>query len=115
MQSASNTTPRGGDFARFEVRDGIRRVVCIVAEEALEAASGLTAPSTNASRRKSFDRYRSLIDAAAKLKLKTMEPGFDGPLVLSSADLRRVPPEVGVPSFGSAPRDHYPVKATASR
>ena len=115
MQGASNTAPRGGDFSRFEVRDGIRRVVCIGAEEALEAAAGLTAPSTNASRRKSCDRYRSRIDAAAKLKLRTMEPGFAGPLVLSSADLRRVPPEVGVPSFGSAPRDHYPVKVVVSR
>ena len=115
MQGASNTASRGGDFSRFEVRDGIRRVICTVSEEALEAASGLTAPSTNASRRKSFDRYRSLIDAAAKLKLKTMDPGFVGPLVLSSADLRRVPPEVGVPSFGSAPRDHYPAKAAGAR
>ena len=115
MQSSSNTVPRGTDFSRFEVRDGIRRVICSVAEEALEAASGLTAPSTNASRRKSFDRYRALIDAAAKLKLKTLPPGFAGPLVLSSADLRCVPPEVGVPSFGSAPRDHYPAKVAGAR
>lgn len=89
---------------RFEVRVGIRRISCNVSDEALEAVSGLAAPSTMVLRRKSFDRFRTLIDAAARLKLGTLPPGFIGPVVLSSGDLRRVPPEVGVPAFGSAGR-----------
>ena len=88
----------------FEVRDGIRRIRCNISEEALEAVSGLSAPSTNALRRKSFDRFRTLIDAAAKLKLKTLPPGFSGMVAISSTDLRSVPHEAGVPSYGSAPR-----------
>lgn len=88
----------------FEVRDGIRRVGCDVSDEALEAVSGLAVPSTAASRRKSFDRFRTLIHAAAKLKLQTLPPGFAGPVVLSSGDLRRVPPEAGTPAFGAAAR-----------
>lgn len=87
---------------RFEVRDGIRRVGCAVSDEALEAVSGLAVPSTAASRRKSFDRFRTLIHAAATLKLGTLPPGFAGPIVLSIGDLRRVPPETGAPAFGSA-------------
>ena len=89
---------------RFEVRDGIRRVGCNVSDEALEAVSGLALPSTAASRRKSFDRFRTLIHAAATLKLGTLPPGFAGPIVLSSGDLRRVPPETGAPAFGSSAR-----------
>lgn len=91
-------------FTQFEVRDGSRRVKCHVSGEALEAVSGLAVPSTVALRRNSFDRFRTLIDAAAKLKLKTLPPGFAGPLALSGRDLRCVPHEVGVPSFGSSSR-----------
>ena len=86
---ATTTLDRG--FIRFEVRDGIRRIGCTVSDEALEAASGLAAPSTTGSRRKSFDRFRMLINAAAKLKLGMLPPGFAGPVALSSEDLRRVP------------------------
>ncbi len=89
---------------QFEVRDGIRRVTCTVSEEALDAVSGLAGPSSTALRRRSFDRFRGLIDAAAKLKLKTLAPGWVGPLMLSSGDLRSVPPVSGVPAFGSSPR-----------
>lgn len=91
-------------FMQFEIRDGARRIVCSISDEALEAASGLAPPSTAVLRRKSFDRYRTLIDAAAKLKLKTLPAAFVGPVVLSSADLRRVRPNAGVPEFGSAAR-----------
>ena len=89
---------------RFEVRDGIRRVDCTVSDEALEAVSALPLPSTSALRRKSFDRFRTLIDAAARLKLGTMAAGFAGPLAIGAEDLRRVPPEAGTPPFGSGPR-----------
>ena len=91
-------------FIQFEVRDGIRRVSCHVSEEALEAVSGLRVPSTTALRRRSFDRFRTLIEAAAQLKLRTLPPGFDGPLALSSRDLRIVPADPGLPSFGTSPR-----------
>jgi Protein of unknown function (DUF1488) len=91
-------------YMQFEVRDGIRRITCSISEEALEAASGLAVPSTIALRRRSFDRFRTLIDAAAKLKLKTLPPGFSGAVTLTSRDLRSVPPELGVPSYGTSPR-----------
>lgn len=89
---------------RFEVRAGVRRISCAVLDEALEAMSGLTAPSTVALRRGSFGRFRTLIDAAAKLKLEALPPGFVGPVVLNSEDLRCVPPQAGAPSFGISAR-----------
>jgi hypothetical protein len=88
-------------FICFEVRDGIRRIACNVSQEALEAVSGLRVPSTTALRRRSFDRGRTLIDAAARQKLRTLPPEFIGPVTLSSRDLQCVPPEAGVPPFGS--------------
>jgi hypothetical protein len=88
-------------FIGFEVRDGIRRISCTVSNEALNAVSALSVPSTAGARRKSFDRFRMLINAAAWLKLRTLPPNFAGPLALSTQDLRRVPPEVGMPTFGS--------------
>lgn len=97
------STPEG-NFMRFEIRAGIHRISCAVLDEALEAMSGLTAPSTVALRRGSFDRFRTLIDVAAKLKVETLPPEFAGPLVLSSEDLRSVPPQAGVPLFGSSAR-----------
>jgi hypothetical protein len=75
--------------------------MCAVSDEALEAASNLAHPSTVILRRRSFDRFRTLIDAAAKLKLATMPDGFAGPLTISSADLRRLPAREGAPQFGS--------------
>ncbi len=94
---------------RFEVRDGMRRISCTVSDEALEAVSGLPTPSSAALRRKSFDRFRTLINAAATLKLVTLPPGFAGPLALDDADLRRVPAEKGVPVYGSSARVLIPV------
>jgi hypothetical protein len=105
MAEAPNTVPAlATNLVHFEVRVGIRRISCNVSDEALEAVSGLAAPSTVTLRRKSFDQFRTLIDAAARLKLGTLPPGFVGPIVLSSGDLRRVPPEVGVPAFGRTGR-----------
>ena len=86
----------------FEIRDGIRRISCAVSDEALEAVSGLTTPSTVMLRRRSFDRFRTLINVAAELKLRTLPLGSIGPIVLTRNDLRRVPPVTGVPSFGSS-------------
>ncbi len=88
-------------LVRFDVRDRTRRIVCAVSDEALEAVSDLPAPCTDLMRRRSFDRFRSLIDTAAKLKLSAMPSDFPGPMLLSSDDLRRVPAEQGVPAFGS--------------
>lgn len=98
-----NAEPDAG-ATRFQVREGRRLINCSVLDEALEAVSGLVLPSTTALRRKSFDRFRTLIHAAAKLKLGTLPADFAGPLALSSKDLRRVPPETGVPLYGSAAR-----------
>jgi Protein of unknown function (DUF1488) len=101
---SSMDAARDAGFTRFEVRDGMRRVGCNVSDEALEAVSGLTGPSTPALRRRSFDRFRTLINAAAVLRLSTLPLGFVGPIVLTSADLRHVPPVTGEPLFGSSPR-----------
>ena len=100
-----------GDFIHFEIRDGIRRISCAISDEALEAASSLTMPSTVTLRRRSFDRFRTLINAAAKLKLRTLPSGTIGPIFLTSEDLRCVPPEAGVPSFGRSARG--PIRAAS--
>ena len=73
-----------GNFIRFEIRDGIRRISFAVSDEALEAVSGLPAPSTVMLRRRSFDRFRTLINVAANLKLRTLPSGSIGLIVLNS-------------------------------
>lgn len=93
-----------GNVIRFEVRDGIRRISCAVLGDALDAVSGLTVPSTVALRQRSFDRFRTLINVAAQLKLKTLPAESLGPIVLTGEDLHRVPPQAGMPSFGSSAR-----------
>ncbi len=96
--------PVDDGVSRFEVRDGSRRVSCSVPDDALGAASGAALPLSALSRRNAFDRFRTLLDAAAKLKLLAGPAGSLAPLVLTMADLRRVPPRTGVPTFGSRPR-----------
>lgn len=104
MRNSNAVSTLDPNVIRFEVRDGIRRISCTVLDDALEVVSGLTAPSTAMLRRRSFDRFRTLINAAAKLKLGTLPAGSIGPLILSREDLRHVPPETGMPSFGSSAR-----------
>ena len=91
------------DAIRFEIRDGTRRISCVVSNEALEAAAGLPAMSTPMLRRQSFDRFRTLIHAAAGARLAAL-PGLVGPIVLTSRDLRSVPSVRGTPVFGSSGR-----------
>lgn len=105
-------SPLDGNSIRFEIRDGIRRISCAVSDEALEAVSGLPAPSTVMLRRRSFDRFRTLINAAARLKLSTLPSMSIGMIVLTSEDLRRVRPETGEPSFGSSARGPTPTAAS---
>lgn len=102
MSRKVDATAIGDRSIRFEIRDGTRRVSCTVADDALEAASGLASPSTLALRRRSFDRFRTLIDAAAQLKSRALPLGSDGPIVLTSNDLRSVPWKTGEPLFGSS-------------
>jgi len=102
MDSAAG--PPAADGIRFEVRSGMRKVNCNVSDDALEAVSGLTAPSTATLRRRSFDRFRTLINTAATLKLASLPAGFDDPMMLTRDDLRRVPAVTGEPEFGSALR-----------
>jgi hypothetical protein len=85
---------------RFEIQDRMRRVSYAVSNEALEAAAGLPELSSPMLRRRSFDRFRTLIHRAAGLRLAVLPPGFDGPIVLTSRDLRAVPPEKDMPVFG---------------
>jgi hypothetical protein len=54
-------------------------------------------------RRRSFDRFRTLIHAAASARLAAL-PGFVGPIVLTSGDLRSVSSERGAPVFGNSGR-----------
>jgi len=89
---------------RFEIRNGVRKVSCNISDDALEAASGLTAPSTVTMRRRSFDRFRTLINQAATLKLATLPAGCNDPMMLTRDDLRRVPTATGEPDYGSGVR-----------
>jgi hypothetical protein len=104
------------NLLNFEIRHGMHRIRCGVLDDALDAVSGQTAPSNPTLRRRSFDRFRTLINAAASVKLATMPPEFAGPLVLTRDDLRRVPTQPGAPSFGSAPRvqNRPPAPATTA-
>jgi hypothetical protein len=92
------------DTIRFEIRDGMRRVSFVVSNEALQAAAGLPDPSSAMLRRRSFDRFRTLIHAAATRRLAALPAGAVGPIVLTGRDLRSVPPERGAPRFGSSGR-----------
>ncbi len=91
------------DLIGFEIRDGVRRIKCSVSNEALEAAAGL-GPSAPGLRRRSFDRFRTLINTAAAMRITSLPPGFAGPIVLTTHDLRSVPPIRGTPVFGVAAR-----------
>ncbi|WP_199707773.1 hypothetical protein [Teichococcus wenyumeiae] len=97
--AAAETAALGS--TRFEIRDHTRRISCVVADEALEAASNLPLPSTTMSRQRSFNRFRTLIDVAARLKLSRMPGGFTGPLTILPDDLRHVPDLEGAPQFGT--------------
>src|SRR3954447_22892128 len=104
MATGSNTAVKLEDDAiRFEIRDGMRRVSCMVLNEALEAAAGLPQFSAPMLRRRSFDRFRTLIHAAASARVAAL-PAFAGPIILTSGDLRSVPSERGAPVFGSSGR-----------
>ena len=93
------------DFTRFEIRDGSRRITCTVSDEALAAVSGLAHPATLIQRRDAFNRFRTLINEAARLKAEATPGAWsDKPMVLGPSDLRRVPPRAGTPVFGVAPR-----------
>lgn len=89
----------------FEIRSGIHRVQCGVANEALDAASGCIEPSTPALRRRSFDRFRTLIHEAAMIQFGARPPGCVDPILVTSADLRRVPSRTGSPNMGTLGRD----------
>ncbi|WP_428375648.1 DUF1488 family protein [Lichenicoccus sp.] len=104
MAARAVPAPLDPELVWFQVRNGIHLITCNVSDEALEAVACLDAASSMSLRRRSFDRFRMLIEAAAKLKLATMPADFDGRLVLSSRDLRLVPPVAGVPVYGSLGR-----------
>ncbi|WP_173576031.1 DUF1488 family protein [Acetobacter fallax] len=91
-------------YIPFEILVGTRRVSCGVSNEALEAAAGLGALSGSVARHQSFHRFRTLIHAAAVLKLTRSGKKAEGLLLLGSDDLRLVPLEKGIPVFGRVPR-----------
>ncbi len=93
------------DGLTFEVRNGVSRVRVGVMDAALDAVSSLATPSTRALRQRSFDRFRTLINEAARMKLATLPAGFHGTIMLTKDDLRRVPPQFGTPLFGSVARE----------
>ncbi len=70
--------------------DGIRRIVCSVPNDVMDAVSGQTGTQTPGLRRRSFDRYRTLIHGAAMQRLKELPAGSLGPIVLARRDLRCV-------------------------
>ena len=96
------TSALHANVIRFEIREGIRRISCAIADDALEAASALTVPSTSVLRRRSFERFRTLIHAAAQLKSRTLPFGSAGPILLTREDFQSVRPQRGGPSYGSS-------------
>jgi hypothetical protein len=100
--SSSPDSIRATEPHCFEIRVGVRRIACNVSDDVLHAVIGLPDGSTPTQRRRAFDRFRMLIDAAAKLKLGLLPADFGGPLALSSLDLRAVPPASETPVLGSA-------------
>ncbi len=88
----------------FQVRHHTHKIACTVSAEALEDASGLPPASSEQMHRRSFDRFRTLIEAAAQHRLAALPPSFCGPITLTVQDLRRVPHVVGMPSYAQLPR-----------
>jgi len=76
-----------GSAISFEIRDGIRRIKCSVPNELIDAVSGLPAPLTDGLRRRSFDRFRTVMHGAAMQRLKDLPAGSPGPIVLARRDL----------------------------
>jgi hypothetical protein len=70
--------------------DGMKRITCSVPNDVMDAVSGQAGPLTPGLRRRSFDRYRTLIHGAAMLRLKDLPAGSLGPIVLARRDLRCV-------------------------
>ncbi len=79
-------------FTRFELRSGIRRVVCTVSPEALEGLLGLVVPSTVLQRRQTFDRFRIPINQVAQRKIDALAQAGAPPAAvrLTMADLAGV-------------------------
>jgi hypothetical protein len=93
-----------GSFINFEIMDGIRRITCSVPNDVMDAVSGIAGPLTPGLRRRSFDRYRTLIHGAAMQRLKEMPAGSHGPIVLARRDLRCVAQETEPGRPGGAAR-----------
>ena len=91
-------------YTPFEVRSGNRRVRCLVADTTLDAASGLSELPTLTLRRRSFEKFRTLIQATAQRMLGELPVGFIGSLVISGEDMRQTTPEQGMAVFGDAGR-----------
>jgi len=93
MSGTRTHRPRGSSdssFISFEIMDGIRRIACSVPNDVMDAVSGQGTPLTPGLRRRSFDRYRTLIHGAAMQRLKELPAGSLGPIVLARRDLRLV-------------------------
>jgi len=90
-----------GNGIHFEIMDGIRRITCSVPNDVMDAVSGLPGPLTPSLRRRSFDRFRTLIHGAAVQRLKDMPAGSAGPIVLARRDLRSVSLETASSCSGS--------------
>jgi hypothetical protein len=93
VSSARPHKPHGApdaNFIHFEIRDGIRRITCSVPNDVMDAVSGISGPLSPGLRRRSFDRFRTLIHGAAMQRLKDMPAGSAGPIVLARRDLRSV-------------------------
>ncbi len=89
------------NLVHFEVRDGMRRISCAISNDTLDAAVGLKDVGTPADRRRSFERFRSMIHVAALLRWKAQPLGSVAPVILTDRDLCDVPPKIGNPRFGS--------------
>jgi hypothetical protein len=79
--------PPDSGCIHFEIMDGMRRIRCSVPNELIDAVSGLPVPLTDGLRRRSFDRFRTVMHGAAMQRLKDQPPGSAEPIVLVRRDL----------------------------
>jgi hypothetical protein len=87
----------------FEIMDGMRRIRCSVPNELIDAVSGLPAPLTDGLRRRSFDRFRTVMHGAAMQRLKAQPAGSLEPIVLVRRDLNGLGVSTHVKPLNRAP------------
>jgi hypothetical protein len=96
------------DYIHFEIMDGMHRIRCSVPNELIDAVSGLPAPLTDGLRRRSFDRFRTVMHGAAMQRLKAQPAGSLEPIVLMRRDLNGLGVSTHVKPLSRVAIQHLP-------